>query len=775
MGQQRLSSPQADNASNQQRPQRGRGGQGNQGQNQNGSRSNGNNNKQNNTVLANTQTRRGEVFRAQRRTSDDVNARASQHMINVPVNKSTYNGYNGRQFSVADQKKQPRTPGPRLRVIPIGGLGEMGIGKNMMAIEYDNEMIIIDMGFLFPGSDYPGINYIVPDISYLIENKHKIRAVVLTHGHLDHIGAFRHLIHQIPAPVYGSKFTLAMVQKTMDEATSGYEPEYNVMDPEAHEQVFIGDNFSIELVRVNHSIPDATAVVVRTPEGIVVDTGDWRFEESPVDGRKFDLDRLTEIATKEGIMLLMNESTNCESEGTHTHGEPEIQESMGQVMDKYASSRLIISCFSSQIHRMQLILNEAKKHDRKVAFAGYSMIQNVEVALRTGTINVPKDVIVKMEDIIKFPDNKVTIVCTGSQGEFSAVLNRMASGSHKFIKIKSTDIIVFSSNPIPGNEKSVTRTIDGLMREGSEVVQNGKTHLTGFGPLHLSGHGYYDDHVKLITALNPTYYIPIHGEFHMLVHNARLAEKDGGVKKDNIFVCDAGDVVEISQGVAKKAGRVPVGGIMYDDSGEIVSEVVLKDRIHMATEGMFIVVLTVQKGSGRLLTSPDIISRGFIYLRDSEELMGIIRQYLKQKVARTFSGRKVDLDVVKKEIKDELTHILYDQTRRTPIVIPVINEIGSGGSSRPSGSDQQGRSQNGGGFHSQQGGQNRGPDNRGQDTRNQPDSNGNEQPDQATQDSPEAQNVERPFTRPAPKRFPAPMVPDTETVVPKVKPEVRGY
>lgn len=632
--------------------------------------------KSNNTVLNNTTTRKGEVFRAQRRTSENVNLRASQHVINIPVNKSIYNGYSGRQFSLADAKKQPKTRGPVLKVMPIGGLGEMGIGKNMMAIEYDDEIIVIDMGFLFPGSDYPGINYITPDITYLEENKHKIRGHVFTHGHLDHIGSFRHFIHRIPAPVYASKFTVGMLQRTMDEATSGYEPDYRVLDSDAHERVQLGDNFSVELVRVNHSIPDATAVVIRTPLGVIVDTGDWRFEDNPVDGRAFDLNRLTEIASKEGILLLMNESTNCESEGTHGHGEFDIQVSMGQIMVKYPNSRLIMSCFSSQIHRMQLILDEAKKHNRKVAFAGYSMIQNLEVALRNGAIKIPKDVIVKMEEIVKFPDGKVTIVCTGSQGEFNAVLNRMASGAHKFIKIKNSDVVVFSSNPIPGNEKYVVRTVDGLMREGSDVIQNGKTHLTGVGPLHLSGHAYYDDHVKLINALNPTYYMPIHGEFHMLVHNAELAEKECAIPRNNIFVCDSGDVIEITHDGAKKNGRIPVGGIMYDDSGAIVSEVVLKDRIHMATEGMFVVVLTVQRGTGRLMTSPDIISRGFIYLRDSEELMGTIRQYLKQKVARSFGGKKVDLDIVKKELKDEITHILYDQTRRTPIVIPVINEIG---------------------------------------------------------------------------------------------------
>ena len=657
MGQRRLSRPQADDASK--RPMQTK-------------------QKSNNSVLNATTTRKGEVFRAQRRTSEGVNMQASQHIINVPVNKSVYNGYGGKQFSLADQPKRPRAARPTLKIIPIGGVGEMGIGKNMTAIEYDNDIIVIDMGFLFPGTDYPGINYITPDVTWLEENKHRIRGHVFTHGHLDHIGAFRHLIPRIPAPVYASKFTLGMLQRTMEETDGSYEPEYHEMNPEAHDIVQISDSFSVELIRVNHSIPDATSVVIRTPAGNILASGDWRIEENPVDGKAFDFPRLSEIQQKEGFLVFLNESTNCESDNSPDHGEFEIQHSMGEVMDKFPNGRVIISCFSSHLHRIQLILEEAQKHNRKVAFAGYSMIQNLEVALRTGIIKVPKDVVVKMEDIVKLPDGKVTVVCTGSQGEFSAVLNRMATGSHKFIKIKNSDAIVFSSTPIPGNEKYVVRTIDGLMREGSEVIQHNKTHLTGVGPLHLSGHGYYEDHVRMIQVVNPTYYIPYHGEFHMLVHNAQLAEKECNIPRDRIFVCDAGDVVEFDHDGARKIGRVPVGGIMYDDSGAIVSEVVLKDRIHMSMEGMFVVVLTIQRGTGRLLTSPDIISRGFIYLRDSEELMGMIRAYLKQKAARAFSGR-YDLDVIKKEIKDEVTHILYDQTRRTPIVIPVINEIGGGG------------------------------------------------------------------------------------------------
>lgn len=694
-----------------------------------------------NTVLKGTATRKGEVFRAQRRTSENVNSQASQHIINIPVNKSVYNGYDGRQFSLIDQRKQSRHSGSKLRIIPIGGLGEMGIGKNMMAMEFDNEIIVIDCGFLFPGADYPGINYITPDVSYLEKNKHKIKAIVFTHAHLDHIGAFRHIAAKIPAPVYATKFTIGMLQKNMEEAVGEYSPEYIQMDPESHEIVKVGKNFSIEFIRVPHSIPDCAAIAVRTPLGVVIHSGDWRVEKQPVDGHVMDMQRMTEIASKEGILMLLNESTAAETSGTHTHSELDIQQSIGEIMQKHVNSRMIVSCFSSHIHRMQLILEEAKKHNRKVAFAGYSMIQTLEVALRTGIIKVPKDVVVKMEDLIKLPDSKITIICTGSQGEFNAVLNRMATGSHKFIKIKNSDVIVFCSNPIPGNEKYVVRTIDGLMREGSDVIQNGKTHLTDIGPLHVSGHAYMDDHEHFINALRPRYYMPIHGEFHMLVHNAELAEKRCGIKREDIFVCDSGDIIELTEEGCKKAGRIQVGGIMYDDSGTIVSEVVLKDRIHMASEGMFIVVLTVQPGTGRLLTSPDIISRGFIYLRDSEELMGLIRQYLKQKVARSFVGKHIDMDVIKKEIKDEISHILFDQTRRMPIVIPVINEIGGQGASHSNSAHHKPQP------HSQQ-----------------------EQRRPAGPAKPTSR-----FIRPDRKEFPAPQTPDSESVGHHIASKHREY
>lgn len=632
-----------------------------------------------NAVLDATKTRKGEVVHAKKRMSEDVKVRTSQHIIDIPVNKSVYNGYGGAQYSPAMDKHKKRNNQPRLKVIPIGGCGEMGIGKNMTAFEYDNEIIVVDMGFLFPdGNDYPGVNYIVPDISYLEENKHKIRAIIFTHAHLDHIGAFRHLIAKIPAPVYATKFTIGMLKKNFEESKDKFEPKYIEMNPENHDRQQLSDNFSVEMVRVNHSIPDCAALIIRTPVGTVFHTGDWRFEEKPVDGKMFDFERISEVQQKEGFALMLNESTNVESQGRHGHGEYDIKASFGQIMEKFPNSRIICSSFSSQVFRIQTMIDEASKHGRKVAFAGYSLLQNVEVALKAGILKIPKNTVVKMDEIVKLPDSKICIICTGSQGEFNAVLSRMATGAHKYIKIKSSDIIVFSSNPIPGNENSVCRVVDGLMREGSDVLQNKKTAQYDIGPLHLSGHAYFDEHVELIQLVNPKFYMPIHGEFHMLANNAELAEKSAGIKKDDIFICDTGDILEIYlDGSAKKAGRINVGGVMYDDSGEVVSEVVLKDRIHMSTEGIFVVIATIQRGTGRLLSSPDIISRGFIYMRDSEELMDSVRQYLRQKIATSYKGGRKDIEKLKNEIRDEMTQILYDQTQRTPIVIPVINEVGA--------------------------------------------------------------------------------------------------
>lgn len=622
-----------------------------------------------------TNTRRGEVMRAKRMLSSDVSMRASQHIIDTPVNKSIFNGNKGDQITPTMIKKMRSNPNS-VRIIPIGGLGEVGIGKNMTLIEYKDEMILIDMGTIFPSSnDYPGINYMTQDMTYVMQNIHKLKAILFTHAHLDHIGGVKNILPTLPnVPIFGTAFTIGMIQRQMEELEEEYAGNYQIVDPELHENIALTNNLSFEFVHVLHSIPGAVAIVLRTPNGIIVHSGDWRFEKDPV-GRPFDMPRLLEISQKEGIDLLMNESTNIDSPGTHPTTEKEIGDNIGKVMDEFPNSRIILSCFSSQIYRIQEIMEEAKEHGRKVAFSGYSMINNVETALRAKEIKIPKDTVVKIEDIVKLPDSKVTIICTGSQGELNAVLNRMVTGAHRFIKIKGSDVILFSSNPIPGNEPMVVNTIDGLLREGASVIQNGRSHLHGVGLIHLSGHAYYEDHVLYVKTLNPRNYMPIHGQFFMLQHNAEMANKVIGIDKERIIVSDDGDVIELTpERTIRKAGRIKVGSVMYDAADNQVHEAVVKDRLHISTQGIVIVVLMISKKTGRLAKTPDIISRAFIYLNENEELMSRIRHYLKVKSDQAkITTSDEGLKQFKDEVKDDIAHILYDTTKKTPIVIPVVN------------------------------------------------------------------------------------------------------
>ncbi len=617
--------------------------------------------------------RKGEMVHHQRMLSQDVNAQATQHIIGIPVNKSRYNGYDGNQVTNA-QLRSARPDPEAVRIIPMGGVGEFGIGKNMTIIEYKGEIIIIDMGSLFAGADYPGVNYMVPDIQYLEDNKDKVKAICFTHAHLDHIGACRHLLPKFNhlTPIYATAFTIGMIQKQMSELDDVPELNYQPVDPFKNEVIKVSEHLSVEFIHTLHSIPGNTAIVVRTPNGVIYFSGDWRREVNPL-GKQTDFERIDEIVKKEGIDLLVNESTNIDSPGRHPHSEYDVGENLGRVMDHYATGRVIVSCFSSQIKRIELVLQEAAKRGRKVAFAGFSMINNVEVALKTGVIKIPKDTIMKMEDIVKLPDDKVTVVCTGSQGELNAVLNRMVSGAHKYIKIKSSDVIVFSSNPIPGNEPHVVNTVDGLLREGAGVIQNGKTHITNLGPLHLSGHAYYEDHIEFVQRLNPTNYVPYHGEFYMLEHNAEMAENVIGMKKERILVTDDGDIIELMPDkTIRKNGRIQVGNKLFDDADKPVHEAVVKDRIHISREGIFVLVLTLSKKNNRLVKTPDIVSRAFIYLDNSEELVAKIRHYLR---VRTEKLQGDDMKAFKEEIKEDVTHILFDATGHTPIVIPVINRV----------------------------------------------------------------------------------------------------
>jgi len=601
----------------------------------------------------------------------------------MPVNKSAFNGTSGRQQTKVKGSNQPQTDDrgpanqatnePKLRVIPLGGLGE--VGKNMMAIEYGNDIITVDMGFAFPNpTKQPGVDYMIPDVSYLVKNKHKVRAHVLTHAHEDHMGGIPFILPQLPAPIYTARFSAGMVEKKLVEYHLQTQPQLRILDPDKHEKVQIGP-FTVELVRVTHTIPDACAAVITTPIGKIINTGDWRFDPSPVDGKPPDFARLTELG-KEGVLLLMSDSTSCEFLG-HSRTEMDIEPTFLDIFAK-AQGRIILASFSSQINRIQLVINATTKSGRKIAFVGRSMLANVELAIKIGYLKIPAGLVVRVQDIVNLADNQVVVMCTGSQGEENSALTRMGSGDHQNIKIKAGDTVVFSSSIIPGNDRSITNSMDALMREGAKVYHNVFRDLDGIGILHVGGHALQDEVKEMIGMVKPKYFMPIHGEFHMMVRNAEIALKEG-IPKDNIFVMDNGDVLEITPTKAWKGARVPSGIVMIDGAGiGDVEGVVLRDRIAMGADGVFMIIATVSRKTGRLVSSPDIISRGFIYMKEHEELINKARAEVRksfEKRAITGNPSREDWAKFKLRLRDDIGDLLYSKTKRSPMVLPVINEV----------------------------------------------------------------------------------------------------
>jgi len=601
----------------------------------------------------------------------------------MPVNKSTFNGSSGRQQIKVKGSGQPQvsdrgpanlaTKEPKLRVIPLGGLGE--VGKNMMAIEYGNDIITVDMGFAFPNpAKQPGVDYMIPDVSYLVANKHKVRAHVLTHAHEDHMGGIPFILPQLPAPIYTARFSAGMVEKKLVEYHLETQPQLRIMDPDKHEKVQVGV-FTLEFVRVTHSIPDACAVVITTPVGKIINTGDWRFDPTPVDGKPADLTRFKELGD-EGVLLLMSDSTSCEYLG-HSKSEAVIEPTFRDLFGR-AEGRIILASFSSQINRIQLVVNSTATAGRKIAFVGRSMLANVELAIKLGYLKVPAGLVVRVQDVVNLPDSQVVVMCTGSQGEENSALTRMGSGDHQNIKIKPGDSVLFSSSIIPGNDRSITNSIDALMREGARVYHNVFRELDGIGILHVGGHGYQDEIKEMLDLVRPKYFVPIHGEFHMMVRNAEIA-LGKGMAKENIFVMDNGDVLEITPSRAQKGARVPSGIVMIDGAGiGDVEGVVLRDRIAMGADGVFMIIATVSRKTGKLVSSPDIISRGFIYMKEHEELINKARAEVRksfEKRAITGNPSREDWAKFKLRLRDDIGDLLYSKTKRSPMVLPVINEV----------------------------------------------------------------------------------------------------
>lgn len=632
------------------------------------------NNKQNggnqNPPIAPRSVSRGAAIRAQKRNSEMANKLANEYLDASAVKLD-------KRANVIDDSS-------RLKIIGLGGL-DGGGSKNMMLIEYKNDAIVIDAGNDL-GVDLPGINYGIADTTYLESIKHKLRAYVITHGHLDHIGGLPHIVPNIPAPIYGSKFTIGRVEEIFENfglpMPEGFELKTVMMNENTHERLKIGE-FFIELVRVTHSIPGSTVVVVDTPVGRVINTGDFRLDPDPLDHERTDIERLKQLGD-EGVLVLLSESTTPERPG-RTPSESSIEQSFIDILNN-APGRVFIGLFSTNINRIQMIINAAVHHNRKIAIDGRSMVSTLEMAVRHGFVKIPKGTFIPINSANTLPDDKVVVVCTGSQGEPSAALVRMSTGDHRHIKMKPQDTVVLSSTPIPysGNDANIRSMVDDLFKKGVHVYRHETREVDGVGPLHVSGHASAEEYKDMINMTKPKFFVPIYGDYTAKKYHIELAVQEGIPRKNTLNV-ENGDVVTFTGDKMELAGQVPHGTVLVDQTGAIVSNVVVKDRIMMSQDGLVTVVLTVDRKTGQALTSPDIISRGFIYMRDNEELMNELRAELRRAVQQRF--KRIDLDRFKQEIREHVTHFLYDKTQRSPIIIPVVNVIGKGGPATPNGTN----------------------------------------------------------------------------------------
>jgi ribonuclease J len=548
-----------------------------------------------------------------------------------------------------------------------------GIGsKNMIVVEYRNDAIVLDCGNDL-GVNLPGINYGIADSTYLDQIKNKLRAFVITHGHLDHIGGLAHILPKYNVPVYGSRFTIGRVEEIFQNfgqpMPEGFELKTVIMNETTHERLKIGE-FFVELVNVTHAIPGSTTVVIDSPVGRIINSGDFRLDPNPLDGRVTDFERLKQLGD-EGVLLLMSESTNTERLG-RTPSESILEKSYIDIMDN-APGRIFVAIFSTNVNRVQMIVNAAVHHGKKVALDGRSMVSTLEMAVRNGFMKIPKGTIVPIASATNLQDDQVVVICTGGQGEPNSALVRMSMGEHQYINLKAHDTVILSSTTIPGNDEQVATMVNDLMRNGLHVYRHEAHELDGIGPLHVSGHGAIDEYGDYIELLKPKFFIPIYGDYRSKQRHIDIALARG-IPRKNCHNGENGQVIAFSKDKMEIEGEVPHGTVLVDQTGAIVSTVVVKDRVLLAEEGMVAVVLTIDKKTGNLLTSPDIISRGFIYMKEQEELMNAFRGELRRAVAQRY--KRVDLDRFKAELKDYITHFLFEQTNRSPIVIPVVNVVG---------------------------------------------------------------------------------------------------
>ena len=548
----------------------------------------------------------------------------------------------------------------KLQIIPLGGLGE--IGKNMTVIRVDDEILVIDSGLMFPDEDMLGIDLVIPDISYLIENKDKIKAIVLTHGHEDHIGALPYVLKKINVPVYGTRLTLGILEGRLKE---------NGVDSSNLHSVMQGDIinvgcFSVGFIRVNHSIPDAVGLSIKTPVGMIVHTGDFKLDYTPIDGKMTDFRRFSDLGNR-GVLVLMADSTNSEREG-HTPSERTVGAAFDRAFHN-ARGRIIVATFSSNVHRIQQVIDTAVRYKRHVAVLGRSMVNVVNISLELGYITAPEGTIVDIDEIHNYRMEQMVIITTGSQGEPMSALTRMSMSDHRKVGIVPGDTVIISATPIPGNEKLVSKTIDNLMKLGANVIYGRNQGI------HVSGHASREELKLMHNLVRPKFFIPVHGEYHHLVQHARLA-RELGMPKENIFISENGQILEFTRDKGQVAGKVTAGMVMVDGLGVgDVGNIVLRDRRQLSQDGILIVVVTMNKQTHRVVAGPDIVSRGFVYVREAEALMDEATARVQQALDRCEDEKVKEWAAIKSNVRDALGRYLFEKTRRRPMILPIIMEV----------------------------------------------------------------------------------------------------
>jgi ribonuclease J len=549
----------------------------------------------------------------------------------------------------------------KIKIIPLGGINE--IGKNITAIEYKEDIIIIDCGLKFPDDDMFGIDIVIPDVSYLMKNTEKIKGIFLTHGHEDHIGALPYVLRQLNVPVYGTKLTLGIVETKLKEHGLLSSTELIRVKPK---DIIKLDSVSVEFIKTNHSIADSVAIAIHTPLGVVLHTGDFKIDYTPIDGEMMDFGRLAELGRK-GVLVLMADSTNVEKAG-YTMTEKIVGETFSRLFSK-ARGRLIVATFASNVHRIQQIITAAEAYEKKVAVSGRSMENIVQVAIELGYLTVGKEVLIPVDQISKYPNEKVVVITTGSQGEPMSALARMAASEHRKINIVPGDTVIISATPIPGNEKFVSKVVNQLFKKGAQVIYGSSENI------HVSGHACQEE-LKLMQALvKPKFFIPVHGEYRHLKKHGELA-MEIGLPEKNLLIPENGDVIEVARNYIKKSGTVVSGQVFVDGLGVgDVGNIVLRDRKHLSQDGILTIVVTIERQTGRVVSGPDIISRGFVYVRESEGLMDEAREIVKSVLKNCEERQITDWATLKSKMRDELREFLYEKTKRKPMILPIIMEF----------------------------------------------------------------------------------------------------